>query len=48
MKTCTCCHESIDTTLAEIPSHDGEEYCSWECIEHVEEQEQEYLDSLNV
>ena len=54
MKTqtfCSCCHELITEEVVRTDAYnDGEEadYCSWECVEHVQEQHQEYLDSYDV
>lgn len=54
MKTqtlCSCCHELIigEVVLCAVGGDEVElEYCSWECVEHVEEQYQEYLDSCDM
>lgn len=54
MKTqsfCSCCHELIVGEVVKTDAYnDGDEddYCSWECVEYVQEQHQEYLDSLDV
>ena len=51
MKCCTCCHAELtsEVVLADV-YNDGRdlEYCSAECVEHCEEEEQEYLDSYDV
>lgn len=50
-KYCACCSEEI---VGEVcygdPWDDSEDqaFCSWECIEHCQEQQNEYLDSLDV
>lgn len=44
-KFCTCCDELI---VEAGHTYNSEDYCSAECIEHVQEEEQEYLDSYDV
>lgn len=47
-KFCNCCHEQIIGEVVEANPWNDEtvaEFCSWECVEHTEDQHQEYLDS---
>lgn len=44
MKTCNCCGEAVIESVVV----DGETFCSFECVEFTQDQEQEYLDSYLV
>lgn len=43
---CVCCNSQVSEF--DLCEHEGDPYCSWECVEHVQDQEQEYLDSYEV
>lgn len=48
---CACCGEEIKAgvVLEKVWGDDTEtKFCSFECVEHVQEQYQEYLDSYEV
>lgn len=44
MKTCNCCGEAVSEAVVV----DGGTFCSFECVEFIQEQEQECLDSYLV
>ena len=44
-RVCNCCGASAESDPI---LYDGAIFCSAECIEYVQEQEQEYLDSYDV
>lgn len=43
---CVCCNTQVSEH--DVCEHAGDPYCSWECVEYVQDQEQEYLDSYEV
>lgn len=42
---CSECNEVADTPV--VINSNGQFFCSYECIEHAQEREQEYLDSYD-